>query len=148
MTEHLLELGASQFDDADGLAPLHIAAAENHREATRALITEQNLNAATESGNTALMLAASRNATSTLEELIQQDAELEGRNNGGNTALILATMAGAYESAELLLVAGADDKARNNKFESSRSIVERREDVRWLALLDGNRKPGLLGLFN
>lgn len=148
MTKHLLELGATQFADADGLAPLHIAAAENHGETTGALITPKNLNAATESGNTALMLAASRNATAALEELIQQQAELESRNGGGNTALILATMAGAYESAGLLLAAGADDKARNNKFESSRSIVERREDVRWLALLDDNRKPGLMGLFN
>lgn len=100
------------------------------------------------SGNTALMLAASRNATAAPKELIQQNAELESRNSGGDTALILATMAGAYESAELLLATGVDGNARNNKFESSRSIVERREDVRWLALLDGNRKPGLMGLFN
>lgn len=144
----LLQHGAKQTGDADGLSPLHIAAARNHDSAVRLLISADNLNSETAAGNTALQLAAGRNAAESVTVLLRQDVEVDHRNHNGDTALILATLADAYDVADLLLAAGASASAKNNRFDSAASIVERRNDSRWQELIASNRKPGLLDVFN
>jgi ankyrin repeat protein len=102
----------------------------------------------TPSGNTALILAASKNSNEALQLLLEAGAELEHRNATGNTALIVATAADAYDAADALIAAGANPKLRNNQFESAKSIAEKRNDSRWQNLLAGASSPGLLGIFD
>ena len=61
-----------------------------------------------------LTWAAVMGQTEAAELLLQQGADVNGRNRDGNTALHLAVFLGRAETAELLLKSGADVNARND----------------------------------
>lgn len=58
--------------------------------------------------------AAMMGQTEAVRLLLQQGADVNGRNRDGNTALHLAMFLGRAETAELLLKSGADVNARND----------------------------------
>lgn len=61
-----------------------------------------------------LAWAAMMGQTEAAELLLQQGADINGRNRDGNTALHLAVFLGNAETAELLLKSGADVNAKND----------------------------------
>ena len=61
-----------------------------------------------------LTWAAIMGQTAAAELLLQQGADISGRNRDGNTALHLAAFLGRAETAELLLKNGADVNAKND----------------------------------
>jgi ankyrin repeat protein len=63
-------------------------------------------------GNTALILAASRNRTEVVRLLLERGADVNAANEEGHTALTLAAFKGHDDAAALLLEHGADVNAR------------------------------------
>ena len=61
-----------------------------------------------------LTWAAMMGQTEAAELLLQQGADINGKNRDGNTALHLAVFLGHAETAELLLKSGADVNAKND----------------------------------
>ena len=61
-----------------------------------------------------LTWAAMMGQTQAAELLLQQSADINGKNRDGNTALHLAVFLGHAETAELLLKSGADVNAKND----------------------------------
>jgi len=144
----LLQRGADLKADEDGLTVLHIAAVEDRAKVVKLLAGRMDIDTATPSGNSALILAAGRGALAAANALLESGAELERRNNSGNTALIVATQAQAFDVASMLISAGASPTTRNKQFESARSIAVNSGDERWQNLLAKNSENGLLSLFN
>ncbi len=65
-------------------------------------------------GVTPLAWSAMQKDTAMLQILLENGAEVNGRNNDGGTALHAAAFLGRVEAVQLLLEAGADANAKNN----------------------------------
>ncbi len=142
----LLELGAPATSDAEGTAPLHLAAANDAAELIAALVAVTGPEVAARDGGRPLMIAARAGAGSAVTVLLDAGAEVKARNDVGDTALIIAVRAGQLAVTEQLLKAGANPKTRNDRFESAASLMAARSEPEWDALLKSSEK-GLFGLF-
>lgn len=86
------------------------AVANMHTDCVNALLKcGADVNATAKDGGTALMLAASSDATEIVQALLSKGANAkEHFTQDGKTALMLATERGHLEIAELLRAAGAE----------------------------------------
>ncbi len=72
---------------------------------------DNDVNAATANGSTALHIAAAYGYDEITAELLAAGANVDARDHLGNTPLILAAQSGQLASARMLLSAGADRNA-------------------------------------
>ena len=82
-----------------------------------------DVNQATASGNTPLMLAARLGSLPLIQALLQAGAKIDERNNFGNTALMIAASEGRADAARALVAAGADKSLRNKKREKAADVA-------------------------
>ena len=80
-------------------------------------------NGTSESGNTALLIAAHNGNTLLTEALLNREADIDHRNNAGNSALMLAAENGHEAVISLLLAAGANTGLRNKQREHAYEIA-------------------------
>ena len=83
-----------------------------------------DINAKSELGFTALILAAFNGHTDIVQQLIAAGAHINAKNNDGNTALIEAAASGRTAIVQQLIAAGADDTIRNDRNKTARDYVE------------------------
>ena len=124
-------VAAAGFQDVDGsLCELALA---GRAEAVRTLLAETtpDLDAADETGWTALMYAVKGGYDEIVEMLLEAGASLNQRNQLQETALHLAARHGRTASARLLLRAGADFGLRDAEGRTPlyRAIESRRADI-------------------
>jgi uncharacterized protein len=114
----LLRYGAScsavnPFDDA--MAPLHYAARSGQPGVVKVLLDRgANVRDRTETGRTALMLAAVWNEPTACKYLMEKGAEINARDIKGQTALMQAAVVGNYQTLTYLLSCGASTKIKDN----------------------------------
>lgn len=103
--ELILAHGASiECQDNDGFRPLHYAAYFNRPANLRILLDRSaNINAATKSGTTALMLSVTYNAHEALRVLLRDEAlEFNVKDSVGESVLECAALQGDLETLDLL----------------------------------------------
>ena len=99
--------------DADGWAPLHLAAIHDHADIVALLLEHgANINAKTKLGNTPLHLPAIHNSEMSWV-LFYHGADIMAKDNGGNTILHYAALSDNPGHIKRLIVNGADIDALN-----------------------------------
>jgi len=102
----LLEGGAEL--NPDGWTPLHMAAGNGHQDLVRVLINSQaNLNATSENGTTAMMLAARMGHITAYQEIVKAGADPTVVNQADLSAADYLDRRGESERADLLRVYAA-----------------------------------------
>ena len=102
----LLEGGAEL--NPDGWTPLHMAAGNGHEDLVRVLIDSQaNLNALSENGTTAMMLAARMGHMTAYQEIVKAGADPTVINEADLSAADYLDRRGESERADLLRVYAA-----------------------------------------
>ena len=110
-----VELLNAGMADADGLTALSIAAGRKHKELTEFLadLTEVDVNKASESGITPLLMVAEVGWTDVMRKLLKRGAHVDAAPRGktaeeakiaGSTPLIGATKYNNPEAVRLLLI--------------------------------------------
>ncbi|MBN1482115.1 hypothetical protein EH223_07645 [candidate division KSB1 bacterium] len=104
------------------------AAQEGNIELLQTLITmeiDPNLRT-TDGGSTALIFAASKNLSETVEMLINRyNIDLNIQNDNGNSALMVAIESKAFDVIPILIDKGVDINAQNKEGESALSMIVR-----------------------
>jgi TonB family protein len=117
-------------DDGQGLRDWALT---GQVDAVRSLLAEATpeLDAADETGGTALMYAVEGGHEEIVEMLLEAGASLDQQNRSGETALHLAARHGRTASARLLLRAGADFEPRDSEGRTPlyRAIERRRAEI-------------------
>lgn len=78
-----------------------------------------DVNVATNSGVTPLMVAVTKYPLVVVDMLLKANANPNAKNDGADTALILASIRGDNKAAELLVKAGANPSLKNNEGKSA-----------------------------
>lgn len=115
-----VELLNAGMADADGLTALSIAAGRKHKELTEFLadLTEVDVNKASESGITPLLMVAEVGWTDVMRKLLKRGAHVDAAPRGktaeeakiaGSTPLIGATKYNNPEAVSLLLILNNTD---------------------------------------
>lgn len=105
---------------------LFSAASEGDTERARELIREgAEVDARSEMGWTALMLACDRGHLKTAQLLIEEGADIDARDPLGMTALMWAASKNMFGTARLLIGSGADINARNNEGHTALGLAYR-----------------------
>jgi len=131
----LVPISARDSADSDNVNALHVAVEEDHAQLIGPLLKLVDVELKTDSGNTALSLAAHDGSERALQMLIVAGADLETRNKRGDTPLILAVKSSHEKCAQALLESGANPNLRNDRFESAASLAEEHKDATWQNLL-------------
>jgi hypothetical protein len=87
------------------------------------------------SGRTSLMLAAGRNETGLLDELLASGADVDEQNQAGRTALMFAAEAGAAGAVQLLRTRGADGERRSSDGKTALTLAAEAGQIVTLELL-------------
>ncbi|MHB0936924.1 MAG: ankyrin repeat domain-containing protein [Armatimonadota bacterium] len=127
-----------------GAAPLHLAAAlEDEKMVRRLLEYKADVNAKCDqemlAGQTALHIAAGRNAAAVMRILLKKGARVNTRDSMGATPLHEAASHGSLEAAALLLESGAAIEAKQSDGQTP---------LFWAAVVGGNVKVTRLLLDN
>lgn len=136
----LLEAGANPNQpDRAGRTPLHTAVAADAREVCQLLLRSRQtaVDARTEDGTTALMLAARLAVEDLVEELIAARADVGARDKWGKTALHWAAAVNNSRAARSLLQAGADKDAQDGREQTPLFLAAREGAVEVAQLLLG-----------
>lgn len=129
--------------DEDGWTPLHLAAANGHRELAEVLLTERaEVNAKDNNGSTPLHQAAAAvgNHADLVGLLLSHGADVNVKDKFGLTPLHYATLHDNESSAEVLLAHGADVNAKDDEVGDTPLIIaagKGYEDVTELLLAKG-----------
>lgn len=113
----LLRYGASssavnRLDDA--MLPLHYAARSGRSGVVKVLLDQgAKVSDRTETGRTALMLAAVWNEPAACKYLIEKGADINARDTKGQTALMQAAVVGNYQTMTYLLANGASTRIKD-----------------------------------
>jgi ankyrin repeat protein len=91
--------------------------------------------ARTQHGDTALLLAAAAGHLSIVDRLLAAQADKDTQNEFGDTALIIASRNGDVSLVKRLLAAGAATRIRNHDRETAADVAEARAFRNVLALL-------------
>jgi ankyrin repeat protein len=94
-----------------------------------------NVDARSNNGYTALMLASAYNNFEVVKLLIENRANANVKDNDGYTALMFASPKGYLEVATLLIESGADVNARNDAGETALMIASLNSNIRMAQLL-------------
>lgn len=114
LVPRLLQIGVSaRQQDSVGRTPFQVAVDNSCLECARLLLPHSDINHQATSGNSALMLAASKKDALLTAWLLQNKAQVELRNQRGDTALMLAVSANAPEVVKHLLNANASVTRKN-----------------------------------
>ncbi|XP_030886992.1 neurogenic locus notch homolog protein 4 isoform X3 [Leptonychotes weddellii] len=136
----LLAAGANPNQpDRAGRTPLHTAVAADAREVCQLLLRSRQtaVDARTEDGTTALMLAARLAVEDLVEELIAAQADVGARDKWGKTALHWAAAVNNARAARSLLQAGADKDAQDGREQTPLFLAAREGAVEVAQLLLG-----------
>jgi cytohesin len=96
--------------DKEGTTPLHMAAAQNHKEVAELLLARKaDVNARDKDGFTPLHLAASRGLADVAELLLAKGADVNAKDNLGMTSLQYAGATNHKDVAKLLQEHGAHE---------------------------------------
>lgn len=136
----LLEAGANPNQpDRAGRTPLHTAVAADAREVCQLLLRSRQtaVDARTEDGTTALMLAARLAVEDLVEELIAAQADVGARDKWGKTALHWAAAVNNARAARSLLQAGADKDAQDGREQTPLFLAAREGAMEVAQLLLG-----------
>lgn len=150
----LAEGAAVNFQRDDGVSSLHAGAWS--ADAVRVLLRAgANPNIQNKSGDTPLIVAASKCSTDVVRMLIDHGADITCRRSNNATALHVACAAGAHDIVEALVERGADVAALNaakdtplivaaaaNSFECVRKLLDSGRDV----LVNAQRENGATAL--
>lgn len=134
----LLEAGANPNQpDRAGRTPLHTAVAADAQEVCQLLLhsRQTEVDARTEDGSTALMLAARLAVEDLVEELIAAQADVGARDKWGKTALHWAAAVNNARAARSLLQAGADKDAQDSREQTPLFLAAREGAVEVAQLL-------------
>ncbi|XP_006215433.1 neurogenic locus notch homolog protein 4 isoform X1 [Vicugna pacos] len=134
----LLEAGANPNQpDRAGRTPLHTAVAADAREVCQLLLRSRQtlVDARTEDGTTALMLAARLAVEDLVEELIAAKADVGAKDKWGKTALHWAAAVNNARAARSLLQAGADKDAQDGREQTPLFLAAREGAVEVAQLL-------------
>lgn len=129
--------------DKQGRTPLLMAVNSRCIECAKQLLPVSNINHQSNSGNTALMMAASNEDAPMVAWLIQNKADIEVRNQRGDTALMLAVNGDAIEAVKHLLKANAS-VTRKNKLGFSSIDLAKEVSPEMLELV---KSKSVLGIF-
>ena len=146
----LLNAGAKISGDSEGVTPLHTAVRADNQNLMKVLLgvsPPELLNAASRTGNTALIMAAHHGAAKALRVMVDAGADLELANNVGDTALMIAVKQRALACARVLIMRGASLNRRNDQAQSARMLIEGLGESAWTHLLD-EAPSELENLFN
>nr|XP_021518724.1 neurogenic locus notch homolog protein 4 isoform X1 [Meriones unguiculatus] len=134
----LLEAGANPNQpDRAGRTPLHTAVAADAREVCQLLLANRRtaVDARTDDGTTALMLAARLAVEDLVEELTAARADVGARDKRGKTALHWAAAVNNARAARCLLQAGADKDAQDSREQTPLFLAAREGAVEVAQLL-------------
>lgn len=135
----LIQKGAAQIVDQEGIGPLHLAVESENTDLFDALLngsTPLDLQSKSPSGSTPLLLAAYHNNAHAIQRLIDGGVDIDQQNLNGDTALMLAVGKKNLSSATVLVQAGASLNRRNEQNNSARSMMEQIDDAAWSHLLE------------
>lgn len=114
LIDKLLSAGVSaRQTDKHGRTPFFMAVNSDCLPCARRLLPHSDINQITNTGNTALILAAGRGNAEITAWLLAQGADLEVRNERGNTAVMDAVTANHRQVVRLLLDARANVTRKN-----------------------------------
>lgn len=113
----LVEAGAdASATDARGITPLHLCCKAGNINAVKVLIAEEldlDMDAQTEMGTTAVMMAAANGHSGALKMLVTRGASLDHQDKMGDTALHIAARCGFAGFCARLVSRGASTELRN-----------------------------------
>lgn len=140
----LLKAGiAPDQADHQGRTPFLMAVHNGCLECAKQLLPVSNINQQSNTGNTALMMAASNGDESLVSWLVQNKADIEIRNQRGDTALMLAVIGNATGVVKRLLEANAS-VTRKNKLGFSSIDLAQQVSPQMLELV---KSKSVLGIF-
>lgn len=129
--------------DHQGRTPFLMAVHNGCLECAKQLLPMSKINHQSDTGNTALMMAASNGDESLVSWLIQNKADIEIRNQRGDTALMLAVIGNATGVVKRLLAANAS-VTRKNKLGFSSIDLAKEVSPQMLELV---KSKSVLGIF-
>lgn len=130
--KHLIKAGANLtiFDDV-GVAAFHYLATSPCHDVLRNILRSSKVdpNFRTQTGETALHLAASQGCVSAIADLCDNGADINAQDSKGRTALMLAIIAGRPEPVKELVDRKADQSIKDNEGKTANNYVIH-QDVR------------------
>ena len=133
----LLDAGATNLADTQGVTPLHLASSNGQLEVIKALAIQGiDLESSTNNGSTGLMLAVLGGQNHVVDYFLQNTIKVDAKNTAGDTALILAVKHDNFDASQALLAAGASSAANNNQFESAYELAQNKKQNQWLELFE------------
>ena len=128
--------------DDSGDTPLILACRNGHESIARELVIASSVNEKGRGGRSALHEASSAGLLSTVQLLLNRDADVDATDNDANTPLLLAAKVGCDDIVTLLITAGCDVNARGAGGSTALCPVADRGSVSIVRLLlDSGARP-------
>lgn len=112
--------------DRDGVTPLLVAAQRGCLACLTEIANDADVNRASPSGDTPLIIAAARADGAMVDWLLANGADIHRRNALGDSALLVAVRADAEAVVRQLVAAGANASRKNKIGLSARDIAEKK----------------------
>lgn len=142
MVELLVKTGADvNAHDRRGFTPLILAAYAGELATTEALLAAgaDACKPDMAQGNTAQMGVAFRGNDAIAARLLQEDCDVNARNNAGQTALMMAALFNREKQIEMLLAAGADPEIADASGRTAAAVARTQGNAALAEKLDPGR---------